>query len=100
MTQEFAGRNAVVTGAGVGQGLAIARALQEEGATVTAIDLKPEPGDFNLGHGHYVEGDITDENFIKATIADAHGRAGRLDYLVNAAGVGWFETDTSITDME
>jgi len=100
MTQEFAGRNAVVTGAGGGQGLAIARALQEEGATVTAIDLKPEPGDFNLGHGHYVEGDITDENFIKATIADAHGRAGRLDYLVNAAGVGWFETDTSITDMD
>ena len=43
MTKEFSGKNVIVTGAGGGQGLAIARALQEEGAEVTAIDVKPEP---------------------------------------------------------
>ena len=100
MTKEFSGKNVIVTGAGGGQGLAIARALQEEGAEVTAIDVKPEPDDFNLASGHYVEGDITDEAFVKATIATAHARAGRLDYLVNAAGVGWFDTDTSIVEKD
>ena len=100
MTKEFSGKNVIVTGAGGGQGLAIARALQEEGAEVTAIDIKPEPDDFNLGSDHYVEGDITDEAFVKSTIAAAHARAGRLDYLVNAAGVGWFNTDTSIVEID
>ena len=85
MTEEFSGKNLILTGAGGGQGLTIARALQQEGAEVTAIDLKPEPGDFNLGSGHYVEGDVTDDAFVKPTIATAHARAGRLDYLVNTA---------------
>ena len=100
MTGEFSDKNVILTGAGGGQGLAIARALQQEGAEVTAIDVKPEPGDFNLGSGHYVEGDVTDEAFVKSTIAAAHARAGRLDYLVSAAGVGWFDSDTSITEMD
>ncbi|PPR19276.1 MAG: Dihydroanticapsin 7-dehydrogenase, partial [Alphaproteobacteria bacterium MarineAlpha10_Bin2] len=100
MTEEFSGKNVILTGAGGGQGLAIARALQQVGAEVTAIDLKPEPGDFNLGSGHYVEGDVTDDAFVKSTIAAAYARAGRLDYLVNAAGVGWFDSDTSITEMD
>ena len=43
LTYDFSGRHAVVTGAGGGMGEAIALALLDAGAHVTAIDLKPQP---------------------------------------------------------
>ncbi len=98
----FAGRACVMTGAGGGMGLAIARALQAEGVAVTAIDPKPEPGDFACGPGaaRYVVGDATDETLVQRTVGQAfEGAGGRLDYLVNAAGVGWYDRDGSIIDM-
>ena len=51
MTEEFSGKNVILTGAGGGQGLAIARALQQEGAEVTAIDLKPDYAGAHYGLG-------------------------------------------------
>ena len=100
---EFAGKACVMTGAGGGMGLAIARMLRAEGCAVTAIDPKPEPTEFAAGEGaagRYVEGDATDEALVARTITEAHDASGRLDYLVNAAGVGWYDRDGSIADME
>ncbi len=96
----FAGKACVMTGAGGGMGLAIARALQAAGCAVTAIDPKPQPPSFALGErARYVRGDATDEALVARTVADAFDSAGRLDYLVNAAGVGWYDRDGSVIDM-
>ena len=103
MSEGFAGKACVMTGAGGGMGLAIARALRAEGCAVTAIDPKPEPPEFAEGDGaagRYVEGDATDEALVARTVAEAFDASGRLDYLVNAAGVGWYDRDGSIADME
>ena len=102
MSGEFAGKACVMTGAGGGMGLAIARALQAEGCAVTAMDPKPEPPDFAAGPGAgcYVTGDATDEALVARTVAAAFEAAGRLDYLVNAAGVGWYDRDGSVIDIE
>lgn len=102
MSEDLQGRAAVMTGAGGGMGLQIARDLQAAGCNVRAIDLKPEPSDFAVGPGQavYVEGDATDEALVKSTIRQAYDDWGRLDYVVNAAGVGWYETDTSIVEMD
>jgi NAD(P)-dependent dehydrogenase (short-subunit alcohol dehydrogenase family) len=93
----FAGRTAVVTGAGGGMGLEIARRLAAAGAAVTGIDLKRRPDGFA---GEYAQGDVSDEGFVRATIETAHERSGRLDYLVNAAGILLFEEDTSLLEIE
>ena len=99
----FAGKVCVMTGAGGGMGLAIAHALRAEGCAVTAIDPKPAPSDFAAGAGgaaRYVQGDATDEALVERTVSDAFEDAGRLDYLVNAAGVAWYDRDGAIAEME
>jgi NAD(P)-dependent dehydrogenase (short-subunit alcohol dehydrogenase family) len=93
----FAGRAAVVTGAGGGMGLEIARRLAAEGAAVTAIDLKERPDGFA---GDFARGDVSDDAFMRATIGQAAARHGRLDYLVNAAGILLFGQDTSLLEID
>ena len=103
MSDGFAGKACVMTGAGGGMGLAIARMLRAEGCAVTAIDPKPEPPAFAADKGaagRYVQGDATDEALVARTVAEAFDASARLDYLVNAAGVGWYDRDGSIADME
>jgi 3-oxoacyl-[acyl-carrier protein] reductase len=99
---DFRGRNAVVTGAGGGMGEAIATALANSVAKVTAIDMKPCPAGLQSYATlvDYAQGDLRDQAFVEATIAKAHGRAGRLDYLANVAGVLWFGRDKSLLDMD
>jgi NAD(P)-dependent dehydrogenase (short-subunit alcohol dehydrogenase family) len=94
----FAGRCAVVTGAGGGMGLQIARDLLEAGARVTGIDVKDRPGE--LEGAAYAQGDVSDEWFAAAAIGAAFAERGRLDYLVNAAGVLWFGRDRSLLDID
>lgn len=99
---DFSGRHAIVTGAGGGMGQAIATALLNAGAAVTALDIKPCPtelataGDMLI----YAQGDLTDSAFVDKAIGDAAEARGRLDYLVNVAGVLWFGRDRSALDMD
>jgi NAD(P)-dependent dehydrogenase (short-subunit alcohol dehydrogenase family) len=94
----LAGRTAVITGAGGGMGLQIARDLLAAGATVAGIDLKdrPDPLDDALYH----RGDVSDAGFVGQAIGSVFAETGRLDYLVNAAGVLWFGRDRSLLDIE
>lgn len=93
----FERRTAVVTGAGGGIGLEIARQLASAGAAVTGIDLKDPPGGFP---GRYARGDITDWRFLEGAIDDAAAGTGRLDLLANVAGVLAFGIDTSLAEIE
>jgi 3-oxoacyl-[acyl-carrier protein] reductase len=94
----FVGRTAVVTGAGGGMGLQIARELLEAGATVAGIDVKDRPK--ALDDALFHQGDVSDDGFVRQAIGSAYAETGRLDCLVNAAGVLWFGRDLSLLDID
>jgi NAD(P)-dependent dehydrogenase (short-subunit alcohol dehydrogenase family) len=84
------GKVAVVTGAARGIGFAIARAMTAEGARVFLADLPASAGAeaaAALTQGVFVPGDVTDPDFAPRLCDRVLETAGRLDLLVNNAGV-------------
>jgi 3-oxoacyl-[acyl-carrier protein] reductase len=85
------GRSAIVTGAGQGIGLAIARTLVEHGARVTLADLdgaRAEAAAKELGeNARGVACDVTDEADVTALVEGAVAAYGGVDILVNNAGI-------------
>jgi len=104
----FAGRVAIVTGAGAddGIGAAVARHLVGEGARVvlgaTSDRIHDRAGE--LGHEAVgVVGDLTVEGSAESLVQEAVDRWGRLDILVNNAGMtsvtsGW-DTDADVASL-
>jgi NAD(P)-dependent dehydrogenase (short-subunit alcohol dehydrogenase family) len=91
----MAERAAIVTGASSGIGLAIARVLGEEGFGVTMAARRPEKleeavkGLADDGFDvHGVAANVAEEPEIKKVVDTHRERYGRLDVLVNNAGVG------------
>lgn len=75
------GKVALVTGAASGIGLACARRFGDEGAKVVGVDLQPGPdGDVRIA-------DVSDESSIADAVAGVVRDHGRLDIVLNAAGV-------------
>ena len=100
----MADRAALVTGGSSGIGLAIARALGEDGYGVTISARRPEKleaaaqelSDAGLDV-HHAAAQMTDEEQVVAMVASHRERFGRLDVLVNNAGVGIGEAMHEIT---
>jgi NAD(P)-dependent dehydrogenase (short-subunit alcohol dehydrogenase family) len=74
------GRVAVVTGAGRGLGAAIAEELAARGATVVPVDRDEQPG--------LLVADISDPDQVGSLFDAVVAEHGRIDVLVNNAGVG------------
>jgi NAD(P)-dependent dehydrogenase (short-subunit alcohol dehydrogenase family) len=85
-------------------GAAIAADLVLAGAWVVAIDVKTSPDLPPLGDGEarmtYRNLDVTDEPGVRQALTEVAEQFGRLDYVVCAAGVGWFDRDRSIVTSE
>lgn len=97
MSQTFENKIAFVTGAGGGIGLAIARDLLSEGASVFAFDLKPEPLELEgFERARFFQGDLRDAASIRAVFAEIDKAHGKIDCVVNAAGLCFFERDGSV----
>ena len=83
-------RVALVTGGSSGIGLAIARALAEDGFALTLAARTPEKVEAaatELG-GLGVTADVSDEDDCARIVDEHRARFGRLEVLVNSAGVG------------
>lgn len=88
MTTEFTGQVAVVTGAASGLGLAIARRLHSQGAQVALLDLNENAlSQAAKDTGVAFTLDLTNETAVANVINQIAERFGRIDILVNSAGI-------------
>lgn len=86
MSERLAGRAALVTGVASGIGAACAARFVAEGARVVGLDVaEPAEGGPRLLAFHGA--DVRDERAVATAVEAAEREAGRIDVLVNAAGV-------------
>jgi NAD(P)-dependent dehydrogenase (short-subunit alcohol dehydrogenase family) len=109
-TGDIKGQTAIVTGAARGLGLVIANDLAKEGVRVAGVDLKSDElsermREISTTHGVETlafSADVGDEKAVRDLTADVVRRWGRLDVLVNNAGIRQvapvWETSTAMWD--
>jgi NAD(P)-dependent dehydrogenase (short-subunit alcohol dehydrogenase family) len=78
----LAGRVCLVTGGASGIGLATVRLLAREGGSVATVDLEPG-GEAELA----LTGDVAQEGDVERVVGEVLRRFGRIDVLVNNAGI-------------
>ena len=95
MTRRVEGKVALVTGAANGIGRSAAMVLAREGAKIVATDLQDDKGLTLLRalkesgcESEYCHHDVTSEEDWQSVIDKTRARFGRLDVLVNNAGIG------------
>ena len=91
---DLTGKVALITGASYGIGMAIAKAMAANGATIVFNDIKQELVDKGLAayeeagikaHGYVC--DVTDEDAVNAMVAKITEEVGHINILVNNAGI-------------
>jgi NAD(P)-dependent dehydrogenase (short-subunit alcohol dehydrogenase family) len=89
-TTGLAGKVAIVTGAASGMGAATARELARQGATVMIVDQNADLAGkvaSEIGAPAPTIGDVSDSAFCNETVRAAKASLGRVDILVNCAGI-------------
>ncbi|MEN9915882.1 MAG: hypothetical protein RL725_557 [Actinomycetota bacterium] len=91
MNKEFSGLVAIVTGAGSGIGLEVAKGLTERGATVFGFDINQ--GEMGSA-ATFIKCDIGDAISVESAFTEFKKASSKLDILINNAGIG------SLTNVE
>ncbi len=87
---DVSGQAALVTGGASGLGLATAKRLAKAGAKVTLLDMNEEAGrkEAEALGGHFIRVDVSNDEAVRAAVAEAEDKHGVARVLVNCAGVG------------
>ncbi|WP_448099040.1 SDR family oxidoreductase [Luteibacter yeojuensis] len=101
---DLGGQVAIVTGGGAGIGFACAELLASRGASVALLDLRPDVADIAAtlpgepGKHIGVTLDVRDLAQVHAAVDTVVGRFGRIDHLVNSAGVAILDKAVDVTE--
>jgi len=96
----LAGKTAIITGAASGIGAATAALFRREGARVVATDLKTVPGNPVDDGWLVLAHDVRAEDQWQSVFDQAIGHFGRVDILVNSAGINGASAGTGKQDPE
>jgi len=96
------GRTCIVTGAGRGIGEAITHRFADEGATVAVLDLDLDAarGVAAVANGSAHRCDVSDRASVEAAVAEVLETHGRVDVLVNNAGVALAGPSETFSDAD
>ncbi len=97
--QRLQDRVAVVTGAGSGIGLASAKRMAAEGATIVAVDIDEQAGAAAAAQvgGRFVRADVASETEVRQLFDGVAAEYGRIDIAFNNAGISPPEDDSILT---
>jgi len=104
---ELGGRVAIVTGASSGIGRATALRLAKDGAKIVVADIDREWGAETVkliqsagGEAHFVQTDVTKEDDAARCVEQTLSRYGRVDILINNAGIALVAKITETTEAQ
>lgn len=97
---DFSGKTAIVTGGAMGIGFGIVQRLAEAGANVVIADMAEEEGRkkaASLKSGVFIKTDVSSESDVQNLMAETVKKFGKLDILINNAGI---YPQTTVMDMD
>ena len=104
---ELKNKIAVVTGAGMGMGKAIATTFAQEGAAVAVVDINAQAGNGAVqeiraqgGQAIFIEADVSKAADVQRIAAETVATFGGIDILVNNAGIQHYGSVVETTEEE
>ncbi len=93
----FSNKTVIITGASKGIGAACAAAFYKEGANVALLDIAADSSGITDVRWLYVNCNVADEAQVELAMKKVYDVFGRIDFLVNNAGIQRYGTVTETT---
>ena len=101
MKLNFSGRTALITGGSGGIGLSIVKKLIKNKIKVIILDINTPSKKILLNkYVEFIKTDLSDYKNLQLCLTELKKKYKKIEYVINAAGVLWFDKDVSLEKIE